>query len=44
MICSDPSVTCVAPYGGTEPLGAMDAGHKGFGLALFVEALTSGLT
>jgi L-lactate dehydrogenase len=29
--------------GSILPLGGMDAGHKGFGLALLVEALTSGL-
>jgi L-lactate dehydrogenase len=29
--------------GSVQPLGGMDAGHKGFALGLFVEALTSGL-
>jgi len=29
--------------GALLPLGGLDAGHKGFGLALMVEALTSGL-
>lgn len=39
----DPAVL-VAPRKGTIlPLGGMDAGHKGFGLSLMVEALTAGL-
>ncbi len=39
----DPTVA-VAPRQGTLlPLGGMDAGHKGFGLALMVEAFTAGL-
>jgi len=39
----DPSVA-VAPRQGTLlPLGGMDAGHKGYGLALTVEAFTAGL-
>jgi L-lactate dehydrogenase len=39
----DPSVA-VAPRKGTLlPLGGMDAGHKGYGLALMVEAFTAGL-
>lgn len=39
----DPTVL-VAPRQGTIlPLGGSDAGHKGFGLALLVEALTAGL-
>ncbi len=39
----DPGVL-VAPRQGTIlPLGGSDAGHKGFGLALLVEALTAGL-
>ena len=41
--CNDPSVMFKKPPGSLLPLGGMDAGHKGFGLALFVEALTSGL-
>ena len=41
--CNNPSVMFQKPPGSLQPLGAMDAGHKGFGLALFVEALTSGL-
>lgn len=39
----DPAVA-VAPRKGTLlPLGGMDAGHKGFGLGLMVEAFTAGL-
>lgn len=39
----DPTVA-VAPRKGTLlPLGGMDAGHKGYGLALTVEAFTAGL-
>lgn len=39
----DPTVA-VAPRRGTLlPLGGMDAGHKGYGLGLMVEALTAGL-
>jgi len=41
--CNNPSVMFQKPPGSLMPLGAMDAGHKGYGLALFVEALTSGL-
>lgn len=41
--CNNPSVMFQNPPGSLLPLGGMDAGHKGFGLALFVEALTSGL-
>lgn len=32
------------PRGALLPLGGIDAGHKGFGLSLLVEALTSGLS
>jgi LDH2 family malate/lactate/ureidoglycolate dehydrogenase len=39
----DPAVL-VPPRAGTIlPLGGVDAGHKGFGLSLMVEALTAGL-
>ena len=39
----DPAVL-VAPRAGTIlPLGGVDAGHKGYGLSLLVEALTAGL-
>ena len=41
--CNNPSVMFQKPPGSLLPLGGLDAGHKGFGLALFVEALTSGL-
>ncbi len=41
--CNNPSVIFQKPPGSLQPLGGQDAGHKGFGLALFVEALTSGL-
>lgn len=41
--CNNPSVMFEKPSGSLLPLGGMDAGHKGYGLALFVEALTSGL-
>lgn len=40
---NNPSVMFQNPPGSLLPLGGTDAGHKGFGLALFVEALTSGL-
>lgn len=42
--CNNPSVIFQNPPGSLLPLGGLDAGHKGFGLALFVEALTSGLS
>jgi LDH2 family malate/lactate/ureidoglycolate dehydrogenase len=39
----DPAILA-APHKGTIlPLGGLDAGHKGYGLALLVEALTAGL-
>lgn len=41
---SDDPAVAVAPRAGTIlPLGGLDAGHKGYGLSLMVEALTSGL-
>jgi LDH2 family malate/lactate/ureidoglycolate dehydrogenase len=40
---SDPSVLFTEPKGTILPLGAMDSGHKGYGLSLLVEALTGGL-
>ncbi len=40
---NDPSVIFQQPPGSLLPLGGLDAGHKGYGLALFVEAMTSGL-
>ena len=39
----DPSVLVPPRKGTILPLGGVDAGHKGFGLALMVEALTAGL-
>lgn len=39
----DPAVTFTDPPGALLPLGGMELGHKGFGLALIVEALTSAL-
>jgi LDH2 family malate/lactate/ureidoglycolate dehydrogenase len=39
----DPSALFAAPPGAILPLGGLDLGHKGFALALLVEALTSGL-
>jgi L-lactate dehydrogenase len=38
-----PAVMFGDPPGTILPLGGLDAGHKGFGLALLVEALTGGL-
>ena len=40
----DPSVLFAKPPGSILPLGGLDAGHKGFGLALLIEAFTSGLS
>jgi LDH2 family malate/lactate/ureidoglycolate dehydrogenase len=40
----DPSVAYVEPKGALLPLGGLDAGHKGFGLGLMIESLTSGLS
>jgi L-lactate dehydrogenase len=39
----DPAVLSENPPGTILPLGGLEAGHKGFGLALAVEALTGGL-
>ena len=39
----DPEVLFADPPGAFLPLGGMDRGHKGFGLGLMAEALTSGL-
>ncbi len=39
----DPAVLFGEPKGTILPLGGMDSGHKGYGLALLVEALTGGL-
>jgi LDH2 family malate/lactate/ureidoglycolate dehydrogenase len=40
---SDPAPLFREPKGALLPLGGLDAGYKGFGLALVVEALTAGL-
>lgn len=40
---ADPNAFFTDPAGTLLPLGGMAAGHKGFGLGLLVEALTSGL-
>jgi L-lactate dehydrogenase len=39
----DPAVLAGTPPGTILPLGGLDAGHKGYGLALLNEALTGGL-
>ena len=39
----DPGVLFATPPGTILPLGGLAAGHKGFGLALLIEALTGGL-
>ena len=39
----DPAVLFREPRGTLLPLGGIDAGHKGYALALLVEALTGGL-
>lgn len=39
----DPSVLEADPPGTIQLLGGTDVGHKGYGLALFVEAMTGGL-
>jgi len=39
----DPAVLAARPPGTILPLGGLEAGHKGYGLALAVEALTGGL-
>lgn len=39
----DPAVLFTDPPGTILPLGGLDAGHKGYGLALLVEALTGAL-
>ena len=39
----DPAVLFAQPPGTILPLGGLEAGHKGYGLALLVEAMTGGL-
>ncbi|MFN7643198.1 MAG: Ldh family oxidoreductase [Burkholderiales bacterium] len=39
----DPAVLFTQPPGTILPLGGVDAGHKGYGLALSIEAMTGGL-
>lgn len=39
----DPSVVLADPPGTILPIGGVDYGHKGYGLALMIEALTQGL-
>lgn len=39
----DPGAAFGEPKGALLPLGGLDAGHKGYALGLFVEALTAGL-
>jgi L-lactate dehydrogenase len=40
----DPAVLQAPQKGTILPLGGLDAGHKGYGLSLMVEALTAGLS
>jgi LDH2 family malate/lactate/ureidoglycolate dehydrogenase len=39
----DPSVLFAEPRGTLLPLGGLEAGHKGYALALLIEAMTAGL-
>lgn len=39
----DPAVFSQTPQGSIQLLGGVDAGHKGYGLTLMVEAMTGGL-
>jgi LDH2 family malate/lactate/ureidoglycolate dehydrogenase len=41
---NDPAVISSQPPGTILPLGGLEAGHKGYGLALMIEALTAGLS
>ena len=43
QVTDDPRVLADVPPGAMLPLGGRELGHKGFALALIVEALTSGL-
>jgi LDH2 family malate/lactate/ureidoglycolate dehydrogenase len=40
----DPAALVTDPPGTILPIGGMDHGHKGYGLALMIEALTQGLS
>lgn len=40
---SDPGALFADPKGALLPLGGLDAGHKGFGLGLLIEAMTGAL-
>jgi LDH2 family malate/lactate/ureidoglycolate dehydrogenase len=40
----DPGVLSEEPKGTLLPTGGLDAGHKGYSLALLIEALTAGLS
>jgi LDH2 family malate/lactate/ureidoglycolate dehydrogenase len=40
---SDPAALFGEPAGALLPLGGIDAGHKGFGLGILIEAMTAGL-
>jgi len=40
----DPGALFAEPKGALLPLGGLDAGYKGFGLALLIEAMTAGLS
>jgi L-lactate dehydrogenase len=40
---SDPAALFAEHPGALLPLGGLDAGHKGFGLGLLIEAMTGGL-
>ncbi|MBP8308333.1 MAG: Ldh family oxidoreductase [Burkholderiaceae bacterium] len=40
---NDPAAFFTQPPGTLLPLGGMDAGHKGYGLAMLIEAMTGGL-
>lgn len=39
----DPAALAAEPKGTILPLGGLEAGHKGYGLALLIEAMTGGL-
>jgi LDH2 family malate/lactate/ureidoglycolate dehydrogenase len=41
---NDPAVLFTEPPGTNLPIGGKEYGHKGFGLALMIEALTQGLS